>query len=111
MKLDHFDAGLNPDINIVSKIVALASKVAELLEHSPLIRFKESCRFLEYRASDFGIDYAGKHVAQLMLHGTCIEVRITTGTFTDTELIKLCNGFVAIEEENPEESTYHMNSS
>ena len=58
-----------------------------------------------------GIDYAGKHVAQLMLHGTCIEVRITTGTFTDTELIKLCNGFVAIEEENPEESTYHMNSS
>ena len=53
LKLDHFDAGLNPDINIVSKIVALASKVAELLEHSPLIRFKESCRFLEYRASDF----------------------------------------------------------
>ena len=39
-----------------------------------------------------GIDYAGKPIAQLMLSGTCMEVRVTRGSFKDDELVLLCNG-------------------
>ena len=37
-----------------------------------------------------GVDYAGMPCAQLMLRGTCVEVRVTRGSFSDDELIGLC---------------------
>ena len=59
-----------------------------------------------------GVDYAGLPVAQAMLQGTCIEIRITKGLFEDQELIALCNGLVAEEtEEAIKERTYHMHAS
>ena len=43
-----------------------------------------------------GLDYAGKPIAQLMLKGTCIEVRVTRGSFHDDELVRLCRGLCAV---------------
>jgi hypothetical protein len=37
-----------------------------------------------------GVDYAGMPCAQLMLRGTCVEVRVTRGCFSDNEMIALC---------------------
>ena len=62
MKTEQFDTtGLSPDINMVSKIIQLSTKVAAVLEdRQGTDKFQEACRFLEYRATDFTLYCASK---------------------------------------------------
>ena len=44
-----------------------------------------------------GVDYAGCDCAQILLHGTMVEARITHGTFSDEELIALLNALDPVD--------------
>lgn len=45
-----------------------------------------------------GIDYAGFPCAQLMLRGTCCELRVTAGCFADHELADLCSSLAPLHQ-------------
>lgn len=51
---------------------------------------KVSCGWL-------GVDYAGQECAQVLLHGTMVEARVTLGTFSDAELIALLSTLKPVE--------------
>ena len=44
-----------------------------------------------------GVDYAGCDCAQVLLHGTMVEARVTLGSFSDAELIALLSTLEPVE--------------
>ena len=68
------------------------AKVAQAPE--PQIEFSVSNRACGW----IGYDYAGLRCAQLMLCGTCVEVRVIAGTFDDEELIAVCRSLQPMDD-------------